>query len=388
MKRRVLTVTMLVSVVLALASSANAQGSAAKPSTPRALFDVACHAPSTCMAVGPDDTEGQADAYSVAVAVDGGKRWAIRFQTPRMEPEPFISCGSATSCTMAGNLAPSDRPVTYWTSDGGASWHLTQVPTGTDILTGISCASANACAITGITGAPTAEQTERVAITFDHGGKWVVHYLPTGLQVIVACASASQCYLAGQHVTKGNAINNSTAVILRYRVYASGWQLLRRSVLHGLDNLYGFGCYSATRCAGVADHLTETSPTSGNDHFVSIATTDGGTVWRRGKGPELFGGWTVSCPSRTTCVAGSAGDASVPFALMIRSTDGGLTWSGVNLASAQPTVSILSASCASEQLCFAVGGQRAEPPGEYAVSILRSTDGGANWSTVRAAFLR
>ena len=141
MKRRVLTVTMLVSVVLALASSANAQGSAAKPSTPRALFDVACHAPSTCMAVGPDDTEGQADAYSVAVAVDGGKRWAIRFQTPRMEPEPFISCGSATSCTMAGNLAPSDRPVTYWTSDGGASWHLTQVPTGTDILTGISCAS-------------------------------------------------------------------------------------------------------------------------------------------------------------------------------------------------------------------------------------------------------
>ena len=73
---------------------------------------------------------------------------------------------------------------------------------------------------------------------------------------------------------------------------------------------------------------------------------------------------------------------------MIRSTDGGLTWSGVNLASAQPTVSILSASCASEQLCFAVGGQRAEPPGEYAVSILRSTDGGANWSTVRAAFLR
>jgi len=387
MKGKILTVTMVAGVVLALASSANAQGGTAKPSTPRALFDVACHAPSACMAVGPDSAEGEAGTYSVAVAVDGGKRWAIRFQTPRMEPEPVISCGSATSCTMAGNLAPSDRPITYWTTDGGASWHLTQVPIATDILTGISCATAKVCAITGITGAPTAEQTERVAITFDHGAKWVLHYLPMGLQVIVECASPSQCYLAGQHVTKGNAINNSSAVILRYRVYASGWQLLRRSVLHGLDNIYGFGCNSATRCAGVGDHLTETSPTSGTDHFVSIATTDSGTVWRRGKGPELFGDWTVSCPSRTICVAGSAGDSSFPGALMIRSTDGGLTWSEVNLGSAQPTASIMSAACASEQLCFAVGGQRAQPPGEYAVSILMSTDGGANWSTVRAAFL-
>jgi hypothetical protein len=155
------------------------------------------------MAVGPDSTEGQAGVYSVAVAVDGGKRWAIRFQTPRMEPGPVVSCGSATSCTMAGNLAPSDQPITYWTTDGGASWHLTQVPSGTDILTGISCATAKVCAITGITGAPTAEQTERVAITFDHGAKWVVHYLPMGLQVIVDRASPSQCYLAGQACDKG-----------------------------------------------------------------------------------------------------------------------------------------------------------------------------------------
>ena len=384
MKRKILTITMVAGVVLALASSANAHGGAAKPSTPRALFDVACHAPSTCMAVGPDSTEGQAGVYSVAVAVDGGKRWAVRFQTPRMDPGPVISCGGATSCTMAGNLAPGDRPVTYWTTDGGTSWHLTQVPNATDILTGISCATANICAITGITGAPTAEQTERVAITFDHGATWVVHYLPMGLQVIVECASPSQCYLAGQHVTEGNAFNNSTAVVLRYRVYASGWQLLQRSVLHGLDSLYGFGCNSATRCAGVAARVTETSPGSGTDHFVSIATTDGGTVWRQGRGPELFGGWIVSCPSRTICVAGSAGDSSFPGALMIRSTDGGLTWSEVNLASAQPTASITSAACASEQLCFAVGGQRTQPPGEYAVSILMSTDGGEDWSVVHS----
>jgi hypothetical protein len=64
-------------------------------------------------------------------------------------------------------------------------------------------------------------------------------------------------------------------------------------------------------------------------------------------------------------------------------TDGGLTWSEVNLGSAQPPASITSSACAAEQMCFAVGGQVTELPGKYAVSILMSTNDGTDWSVLQ-----
>lgn len=380
---RKLSIIMTAVVVLSLACSAYAQG-APKAPTPSALFAVACHASSTCVAVGPDSSEGQAGTYSVAIAINGGHRWVVRAQTPRMEPGVSISCGGATTCVLAGNLARGDQPITYWTTNGGASWRPRKVPSEVDQLGGISCATEDVCAVFGAPDTSTAaEQIVRVATTLDRGATWVVHYLPRGLDVTVVCASSSRCYLVGQQFANSGGLN-STAVVLRYRVYRHGWHLERKTLLSGLVDISGFGCSSAVRCGGIADHLTKTSPTGGTLHFVSISTTDGGTVWRRGTGPQLFGGWSVSCPSPTICIAGGAGDSSFPGAWILRTTDGGISWSKVNLAASSPYVSITSAACASVHLCFAVGGQRAQPPGDYAVSILISTDGGEDWSVVHS----
>ena len=195
------------------------------------------------------------------------------------------------------------------------------------------------------------------------------------------CASQSQCYLAGEQYGKKGPVD--MAVVLRYHIYPAGWRLERRSVLRGLAGIYGFACSSATRCAGIADHLTMTSPTSGTDHFVSISTNDAGKVWQRGSGPSLFGGWSISCPSATTCIAGGAGDSSAALAFILRTTDGGLVWSEVDLRDSEPYASVLGTACASLHLCFAVGGQRVGLTGQYAVMILKSSDGGVHWSVLR-----
>ena len=182
MRRSLIAIAVGIAVLTA-ASSAKAESGVASSRIPAALWDVACHAPSTCMAVGPDSSKGLAGTYSVAVAVDGAKRWVIRYRTSQAVLGPiFISCGSANACAMAGNLATDDQPVTYWTTNRGESWHLRRVPTTAGNLGEISCATPDVCAIVGgIPGVP-ANEIETVAVTFDGGASWVRPLPSQGLE--------------------------------------------------------------------------------------------------------------------------------------------------------------------------------------------------------------
>src|ERR1019366_7815180 len=111
-----------------------------------------------------------------------------------------------------------------------------------DQLGGISCATEDVCAVFGAPDTSTAaEQIVRVATTLDRGATWVVHYLPRGLDVTVVCASSSRCYLVGQQFANSGGLN-STAVVLRYRVYRHGGHPERKALLSGLVDISGFGC--------------------------------------------------------------------------------------------------------------------------------------------------
>jgi hypothetical protein len=90
-----------------------------------------------------------------------------------------------------------------------------------------------------------------------------------------------------------------------------------------------------------------------------LVSTDGGSSWQVASLPKGVGDLSsVDCPSPTVCVAG--GDRSqhrigAPQGVLIRSSDGGKTWSLLSLPPRIPSVT--DVSCASPSWCVAAAGR-------------------------------
>ncbi len=199
----------------------------------------------------------------------------------------------------------------------------------------------------------------------------------------VSCASSAVCTAVGDF---GHIVRTGNG--------GANWGT--RQTLPALTNpsLLGVGCVSTTQCVAVGDE--------GGNRLV-LRTTNSGTTWTKiTVTPSGFPLADVDCPAgTTTCVAVGYGGK------IIRSTDGGLTWTadspppaydllGVSCISASTCVAVdnggfilryassawtkvatatdsfTSVSC-SGTLCFAAG---------YRGLRMRSTDSGATWSTV------
>ena len=78
----------------------------------------------------------------------------------------------------------------------------------------------------------------------------------------------------------------------------------------------------------------------------------------------------VECPSPSLCVAVGGMLGTPATGTILRSTDGGVTWSSQLSA---PTNYLSSVACPSPSTCVAVG---------FGGTILRSTDGGSTWTSV------
>ena len=111
---------------------------------------------------------------------------------------------------MAAGYTPS-YPYALRTTDGGARWVSTKLPTDVGALDAIACPTPSICEAVGSHTAASStaakDTTPAVAAvrSIDGGTTWVSQPLPTGITALkgVACPSRYECYAAGYSSVAG-----------------------------------------------------------------------------------------------------------------------------------------------------------------------------------------
>jgi photosystem II stability/assembly factor-like uncharacterized protein len=268
------------------------------------------------------------------------------------------------------------------TTDGGGTW-VVQIPTFDAVagpLSSVSCTNANTCTAVGERGI--------VVRTTNGGSTWTAQSSGTTNQLrAVSCTDANTCTAVGNPGTILRTINGGAT----WTAQISGTT----------DNLAGVSCPDADTCTAVGGAPDNTDPYG--THATILHTANGGTTWTRQAPssdpndpvPELFG------VSFTDAYTGTAVGA---YSAILRTYDGGAYWNdeGLNTLPSVRSVSMtavdtgmaatdstilranplgtpwtpvategaLSISCTDANTCTAVGARD---------TILRTTDGGANW---------
>ncbi len=265
------------------------------------------------------------------------------------------------------------------TTDGGQTWNgYADLPSSL-MVTAISCVSTTVCWVSG----PGAEDQPEVAETTDGGQTWT-DMTPSGWQGAgyswwpnsIDCVTATTCWLAGEtanslqdpevaETTDGGA---TWTTFTNLPTFASPDP-------NGTYLLNGISCVSALECVAVGG-LNESDGTA-----TVISTVDGGATWSRSSDPMLSAVqqlFDVSClpVSAGLPVCTAAADAlQAAGPVVLRSTDGGATWSGSEAL--DDTGWMASVSCADTQHCWAAGAGTK-------LALAGTADGGGSWSAAIA----
>jgi photosystem II stability/assembly factor-like uncharacterized protein len=196
------------------------------------LTDLSCASVSVCEAVGEaDSTSGGAVAIRTT---DGGLKWVGGAKFPsNIAVADAVSCPTTLTCEAVGasftygggitllacpgtstcRSADADIPAYPYalrTTDGGARWVGTKLPTGT-APSSIACPVPSICEAVGPHAAASstaaAATTPRVSAvrTIDGGATWASQPLPADVTALkdVVCPSPYECYAAGYNTSGG-----------------------------------------------------------------------------------------------------------------------------------------------------------------------------------------
>jgi photosystem II stability/assembly factor-like uncharacterized protein len=238
-----------------------------------------------------------------------------------------------------------------FTSDGGASWTTSSVPTSGTILS-ISCATNLACVALGHSGPFQGTAAGGFVLRSNDGGRsWKTGALPQNFGFIqpltgLSCADATHCMAIGvtsipnPRQCRGTPPNvvpppgydscdtSPTELVSAIAVSSDAGSTWRTTSLPSdlpIPQLYSISCASASVCWTAGQ---ESVPqVIGNVHDegspVLLGTSDGGTTWTKetftipASAPNYLGQaylaiGQISCPSSLTCVALGIAAQSAP----------------------------------------------------------------------------
>jgi len=292
------------------------------------LNGVSCANESSCVAVG--------DGGTIAASRDGGETWLPRNSGTEADLNA-VSCADASHCVAVG-----DAGTALATADGGASW--SSRPSGTDAaLNGVSCASASLCVAVGGGGA--------ILRSGDGGQSWAAEGSGTSEPLYgVSCPAETTCFAVGPSDTIVRTTDGSS-----WSAKTVGGRV--RTV----------SCASASSCVAAGD--------SG----ALLRTTDGGASWSGGGQVETYDSFYaplrhrgVACPSANACFLVGEGGPHPDIAAIYATTNANSFSVGWKRQQSHSSNLLRAVSCPSASTCVAVGMRG---------SILRTTDGGAGWSS-------
>lgn len=276
--------------------------------------------------------------------------------------------GAGGRCWAVGLRYNGHKPNfgTVYANDGGFVWTRQTVPSDVGQLENVACASTTRCWATGI----TRDAPPRAAIiaTTDGGVTWKRQRPPAGggIGERISCVSASRCWIATNAVDTVWATSDGGAA----------WHAQRLPSGKGTGQALDLSFVNANVGTAVGYILGECRSSCGG---VVWRTTNGGRTWkiqRKGTGPTpAFA--AVSCVDTTHCwAAGESATSGVVFA----TSNGGSTWRAEQTHSVRDS-RLESIGCSGSPpsvRCWATGATQ-RPVGV----ILRSTDGGVTWTSQR-----
>ncbi|MHB8317829.1 MAG: WD40/YVTN/BNR-like repeat-containing protein, partial [Acidimicrobiales bacterium] len=348
------------SVVVSTADGGATWNVESLPSGVSGLYQMSCPTPTQCVAVG---VESDASGTPISVATsDSGAVWTMHAVPGNATPES-IACPSSSICYAVGSGTP------LASSDMGQSWSALAPPPKPSLFLSIACTSTTSCVAGGgelISSSSGGVQIPAPAFaisTSDAGASWKQLNLPTSTtpQLAVSCPSPLVCYADGLDS------------ILSTKNGGISWAV---DTLPGADFL---GFASAISCPSIEVCYVAGPPpiwASGPGNLEMIMTTNGGATWRPVVLPPVPGYLSpgVSCPSTQECFVVEGGE-------VIETTDGAASWTVDTALSGK--IQLNSVACPSIAVCFAAGS--VETTGSGVISnpvVVRTEDGGATWSVL------
>lgn len=339
---------------------AAAAASRATGSTPlTAITAVSCASATHCWA-GAADAKGSA----IIATSNGGTTWHVQYTTARFDDVVGIDCASAVSCVAIGYESNGAGTAFLETTDGGTAWSVHAAPKSLALAQALSCANGSDCWAVGLAGN---RADAAVARTTDGGRDWTAQAIPKlqtamSSQFGVSCSSSVRCLVTGEGTlttTNGG------------KTWAS----------HGTADSAPLGpvtCPSATDCYAVFN-ITSAVP-SNTETFV-LSSANGGVTWKYVLSDPLrvVGLNGISCPSTTVCVAVGDGyttrrnGADTLYGLSEFTSTGGRHWARTPVGKAQELSAV---SCAAGTRDCIAGGETS--PGAV---LLRSTNDGLTWTS-------
>ena len=266
---------------------------------------------SFCLTVSQLNTLG----YTASVTADAGASWQhYSTLSAAMSYPNEASCPTTTVCWLAGySPAPAYGPGIAETTDGGKTWTDMTPPNLPYAwqLTSIDCVSATTCWVAGDDSAGTpAGITPVLGETTDAGANWtwftnlpaITQYDPNGTYALdaISCTSALDCVAAG-----GLDYSDGLAQVISTTDGGATWTRSTDPMLTGLQEIFGLSCLNGSdglpTCYAAAAATAAAGP-------VVISSTDGGATW---SGMETYDntGWmySIACPDASHCWATGAG---------------------------------------------------------------------------------
>jgi IPT/TIG domain len=297
---------------------------------------------------GPNGVIGQ----STVVSTDGGQTWNAYTGVPSASIwVTSASCVTVSVCWLAGS-GPQDQPEVAESTDGGQTFTLQTPADWADTTPGswwpnaIDCVGPTTCWLAGETANST--QNPVVAETTD-GTDWttftnlptITPYDPNGTYLLnaISCVSALDCVAAG-----GLDEADGVAQVISTTDGGATWALSTDPTLSGVQDIFSLSCLPTASglptCTAAADALEAAGP-------VILQSSDGGATW---SGMETYDdtGWmsSVSCPDASHCWAAGAGTSVA----LVGTADGGSSWATVD---SDTTNEYGIVSCATIDLCVA-----------------------------------
>jgi hypothetical protein len=273
---------------------------------------------------------------------------------------PALQCVTVAVCYLAPDS--SNSPVMFQrTADGGASWHPTAPLPGHWQSAGLSCPTAQICAVpAGLL---------RLARTTDGGRNWSVQTLPAPARIRgaaigqVSCATARQCVAS---------VGNSTTGTFMSTVNGGKTWTLASSVPRGAPPvIWALRCDREGRCVALAPVGRQ---------LTALRSADDGRSWAA---------TSVPLPA-TALVQLDCGDALHCMVLtswatiaITTTSDGGASWRQTAAPRGWPDIAT-ALSCATGLDCFiAAADYQGSVSGTYEHPAIEATyDGGSAWTTM------